>query len=52
MPSIENHIQQTRQQLLDARARGKLTTLQAFVRLSGPGWLQSAITMSLPYYIL
>ncbi len=45
MSSAENHIEQNRQQLLDAQARGTLTTLRAFVRLSGPGWLQSAITL-------
>ncbi len=28
-----------------ARERGTLATLGAFVRLSGPGWLQSAITL-------
>ena len=31
--------------LASARARGSLATLGAFVRLSGPGWLQSAITL-------
>lgn len=31
--------------LREARARGPLATLRAFVRLSGPGWLQSAITL-------
>jgi Mn2+/Fe2+ NRAMP family transporter len=38
----------TRQQetlLHDARAQGRGATLRAFVRLSGPGWLQSAITL-------
>jgi Mn2+/Fe2+ NRAMP family transporter len=31
--------------LLEARAQGPLATLRAFLRLSGPGWLQSAITL-------
>jgi hypothetical protein len=29
----------------DARDRGRLPLLGAFIRLSGPGWLQSAITL-------
>ena len=31
--------------LLDAQSKGPLSTLGAFVRLSGPGWLLSAITL-------
>jgi len=31
--------------LLDARARGRGATFKAFLRLSGPGWLQSGITL-------
>ncbi len=38
-------IEQDRQLILDARAKGRLPMLGAFVRLSGPGWLQSAITL-------
>lgn len=38
-------IEQDRQIILDARAKGKGSMLGAFVRLSGPGWLQSAITL-------
>jgi len=34
-----------RQILKDAQARGPAATLGAWVRLSGPGWLQSAITL-------
>jgi Mn2+/Fe2+ NRAMP family transporter len=34
-----------RQILSSAQSRGKLATLGAFFRLSGPGWLQSAITL-------
>ncbi len=33
------------QLLRDARSRGTGATLRAFMRLSGPGWLQSAITL-------
>ena len=31
--------------LADAKARGGLATVHAFLKLSGPGWLQSAITL-------
>jgi len=34
-----------RQAIVDAKARGKLATFGLYVRLSGPGWLQSAITI-------
>ena len=34
-----------RQLLVDAQGRGLGATLGVFVRLSGPGWLQSAITL-------
>jgi len=34
-----------RQRLHDAQQKGTAATLGAFVRLSGPGWLQSAITL-------
>lgn len=34
-----------REVLSEARGRGVLATLAAFVKLSGPGWLQSAITL-------
>ncbi len=34
-----------RQRLLEAQARGPLSTLGAYIRMSGPGWLQSAITL-------
>lgn len=38
-------VERDRQILAEAQARGPLSTLGAFVRLSGPGWLQSAITL-------
>ena len=31
--------------LIEAQAQGPMATLRAFFRLSGPGWLQSAITL-------
>ena len=34
-----------RQVLTQARDKGKFATLGAYVKLSGPGWLQSAITL-------
>lgn len=45
MSSPENPIDQDRALLVDAQSRGPLATLGAFVKLSGPGWLQSAITL-------
>ena len=45
MSSEENRVRQERSLLADAQARGPLGTLSVFVRLSGPGWLQSAITL-------
>jgi Mn2+/Fe2+ NRAMP family transporter len=38
-------IQKDRQLLIGAKEKGRLATLRAFVKLSGPGWLQSAITL-------
>ncbi len=40
-PTIEKH----RQMIVEARGKGKLATLGVFAKLSGPGWLQSAITL-------
>lgn len=37
--------EQQREMLVEAQQRGPGATLGAFVRLSGPGWLQSAITL-------
>jgi len=45
MPSDENRIDHDRNLLSEAQAKGPIATLGAFVRLSGPGWLQSAITL-------
>jgi Mn2+/Fe2+ NRAMP family transporter len=38
-------LERDRRLLTAAREKGRLATLGAFVRLSGPGWLQSAITL-------
>ncbi|MEZ6111826.1 MAG: divalent metal cation transporter [Pirellulaceae bacterium] len=38
-------VETNRQLLLDAESRGLASTLGVYVRLSGPGWLQSAITL-------
>ena len=38
-------VEQDRAVLNAARGRGRLARLGSFVRLSGPGWLQSAITL-------
>ncbi|MCA9195216.1 MAG: divalent metal cation transporter [Planctomycetales bacterium] len=38
-------VYEDRQILLDAQQRGGVSVLGAFVKLSGPGWLQSAITL-------
>jgi Mn2+/Fe2+ NRAMP family transporter len=38
-------IEQDRRMLLDAQAKGRGATFKAFLRLSGPGWLQSGITL-------
>ncbi|MEN6577482.1 MAG: divalent metal cation transporter [Phycisphaerales bacterium] len=38
-------IERDRQMIVDARAKGRGAMFKAFVRLSGPGWLQSGITL-------
>ena len=38
-------IQQDEQLILNAQKKGRLATLGAYTKLSGPGWLQSAITL-------
>ena len=44
-PGVDEKILADRQLLIDARRRGKGSLLGAFVKLSGPGWLQAAITL-------
>ena len=45
MSKESTKVEANRQRLLDAQERGTGATLAAYVRLSGPGWLQSAITL-------
>lgn len=40
-----NKVAENRELLVTAQARGGLSLLAAYTRLSGPGWLQSAITL-------
>ncbi len=42
---VNPRIERDRQMILDARKKGRGALLGVFVRLSGPGWLQSAITI-------
>ena len=43
--SMNPRIERDRELILNAGKKGRLATLGAYVRLSGPGWLQSAITL-------
>ncbi|MHC4266348.1 MAG: divalent metal cation transporter [Planctomycetota bacterium] len=44
--SQQNHaFQKERQLLIDAKKKGPLATLGTFIKLSGPGWMQSGITL-------
>ncbi|MHC4153196.1 MAG: hypothetical protein ACYSSP_14035, partial [Planctomycetota bacterium] len=38
-------IAQERELLIEAKQKGCPSTLKAFLKLSGPGWLQSGITL-------
>lgn len=38
-------IKKNREMIKNAKSKGKIATLGAYTRLSGPGWLQSAITI-------
>ncbi len=40
-----SNVDADRQLILSARENGKGATLGAYMKLSGPGWLQSAITL-------
>ena len=44
-PPVSDRLTLEREVLADARRRGTTATLAAYVKLSGPGWLQSAITL-------
>ena len=39
------HIEKDRQLILDGQRKGKGALLKAYMKLSGPGWLQSGITL-------
>ena len=43
--NVNKTIQEEREFLIDAKQKGHLSTLKAFLKLSGPGWLQSGITL-------
>ena len=45
MSSGENRLEQDRTLINHSRQKGPLATLAAYTKLSGPGWLQSAITL-------
>ncbi len=45
MPADSSRVDADRQLLIDAQGRGVAATLKAYARLSGPGWLQSALTL-------
>ena len=45
MSNGENQIDEDRAIITQAMGKGPLATLGAFMKLSGPGWLQSAITL-------
>ena len=45
MPETISEIQTDHQLLQQARAQGRPATLKAYIKLSGPGWLQSALTL-------
>lgn len=45
MSSGENQVAEDRAVITEAMSKGSFATLGAFIKLSGPGWLQSAITL-------
>ncbi|MCP4379442.1 MAG: hypothetical protein GY794_25135, partial [bacterium] len=45
MAEKNSGVDRDRQIIVDAQAKGRMATLGAYLRLSGPGWLQSAITL-------
>ncbi|MDP7205775.1 MAG: hypothetical protein QGH11_09415, partial [Pirellulaceae bacterium] len=42
---MNKRVEADRQLILEAQEKGGLAKLGAYTRLSGPGWLQSAITL-------
>ncbi len=45
MAEVNERLEQDRQQILDARQQGTGAKILAYTKLSGPGWLQGAITL-------
>lgn len=45
MAESDGTVEHERQLIADAKAKGTAPTLVAYAKLSGPGWLQSAITL-------
>lgn len=45
MPTGNERAERERQMILDAKARGTGAKFRTYAKLSGPGWLQSAITL-------
>ena len=45
MSAETSGVERERAMLLDAEAQGCAAKLSVWVKLSGPGWLQSAITL-------
>jgi len=45
MTTENSGVDRDRQVIVEAQAKGRLATLGAYFKLSGPGWLQSAITL-------
>ena len=45
MAEENSGIDRDRRMIVDARKKGRVATFGAYFRLSGPGWLQSAITL-------
>lgn len=45
MKNLSPNIEKEREMIIKARQKGKLALFKTYVRLSGPGWLQSAITL-------
>jgi Mn2+/Fe2+ NRAMP family transporter len=45
MTKENSGVDRDRQMIEDAQAKGRIATLGAYFKLSGPGWLQSAITL-------
>lgn len=45
MSETNDRVERDRQMIVDAKSKGLFATLGTYTRLSGPGWLQSAITL-------